>query len=66
VESGVDTQHSIAVTKIVSPNGVWVIEAGTRHNDYLALLTKGGLIGASGWYRRSFRSMIPPLMTNRG
>lgn len=43
VQSGVDTENSIVVTKIVAPSGKWVIEPGTRHNDRLMPTTIGRL-----------------------
>ena len=42
-EHGVNTQHSIGVTKITAPSGKWVIEAGTLPNDYLAPTAVGRL-----------------------
>jgi hypothetical protein len=43
IQSGVDTQHSIGVTKITAPSGKWVIEPGTLPNDRLMPTTVGRL-----------------------
>lgn len=43
IQSGVDTNHSISLTKITAPSGKWVIEAGTLPNDRLMPTTVGRL-----------------------
>jgi hypothetical protein len=44
VQIGVDTDRSIGVTKIVSPDGKkWVFQAGTLPNDYLTPTDVGRL-----------------------
>jgi hypothetical protein len=43
VQSGIDTEQSINVTKIISPTGKWAIEPGTLPNDYLVPTTVGRL-----------------------
>lgn len=43
VQTGVDTQHSVRVTKIIAPSGKWVVEAGTLPNDYLTPTVVGRL-----------------------
>jgi hypothetical protein len=44
VQTGVDTEHSVAVVKITSPDGMkYAIEAGIMPNDYLTPTTVGRL-----------------------
>lgn len=43
VQSGVDTEHSIGLTKITAPSGKWVIEAGLLPTDCLEPTTVGRL-----------------------
>lgn len=42
VQSGVDSQRSVAITRIVAPNGNWVIEA-TPQKEFLLPTTIGRL-----------------------
>ena len=43
VLSGVDTEHSVLVTKITAPSGKTAIEVGTRPHDFLVPTTIGRL-----------------------
>jgi hypothetical protein len=43
VQTGVDTEQSILLTKIVAPSGKWVIEVGTLPHEHLAPTTVGRL-----------------------
>jgi hypothetical protein len=44
VEHGIDTEQSIGVTKIISPDrSKWVIQAGTLHNEHLTPTDVGRL-----------------------
>jgi hypothetical protein len=43
VESGVDTKHSISLTKIAAPSGKWAIESGLLPTDFLVPTTIGRL-----------------------
>jgi len=43
VQYGVDTEHSISLTKIVAPSGKWAIEAGLLPGDRLEPTTVGRL-----------------------
>lgn len=43
VQHGVDTELSINLTKITAPSGRWVIEGGTRANDFLTPTAVGRL-----------------------
>jgi hypothetical protein len=43
VESGVDTEHSMNLTKISAPSGKWAIVSGVLMNEHLVPTTIGQL-----------------------
>jgi hypothetical protein len=48
VQTGVDTEQSILLTKIIAPSGKWAIEIGTlRTNTWLRQLSAGLIAGSA-------------------
>jgi hypothetical protein len=59
VKTGVDTDESILLTKIIAPSGRWVVEAGTLPHEHLAPSTIGRLDRRLGLVSPWFGSPSP-------